>query len=92
MIDGDRYRNMTWGDHDQAHRQMRVGTVTTSILETAVPVTFDQPMPNADYEVFIQPKASVGVNVYPSNLTSEGFELDLSAGAAATYAYFAVSR
>jgi hypothetical protein len=75
----------------QGVKQFRVGEITTTLLQTAVPVTFTHPLEDA-YEVFIQPKSGVSVTTYPSNQSADGFTLNLTLGVNATFAYFAVGH
>lgn len=85
---------VTWADHQVTHAgisELRVGSVDTTILQTTIPVTFAAPFTDADYEVFIQANANVGVSAYPSNFTPTGFTLNLSAGVNANFSYLAVS-
>lgn len=70
--------------------QFRVGSVTTTVLDTAVTVIFDTPLPDANYQVFLQPDSNVAVVVYPSNLTTTGFRFNLSVGVNATFGYLAI--
>ncbi len=89
-IKGHRDVSVTWGDHDAAHPPIRVGRVTTTILDTAIAVLFSSPMPDADYEVVVQAKSNVSVTTFPSAPTTDGFTLNLSAGVNATFSYFAI--
>jgi hypothetical protein len=70
--------------------QFRVGSVTVTILDTAVDIIFSTPLPDNDYEVFLQLQSNVSVIVFPSNKVASGFRLNLSVGVAATFSYFAV--
>lgn len=84
---------VTWDVFSMAHAgtsEFRVGSVSTTVLDTSKAVTFDVPLSDANYEVFIQANANVGVSAYPSNFAPTGFTLNLSAGVNANFSYFAV--
>lgn len=70
--------------------QFRVGIVVTTALDTAIPVTFSSPLPDSDYEVFLQPNSNVSTTTYPTSLRADGFVLNLSIGVNATFSYLAV--
>lgn len=70
--------------------QFRVGTVPTTVLDTAIVVTFSTPLPDADYEVFLQPNSNVSTTVYPTSMTASGFTLNLSVGVNAVFSYLAI--
>lgn len=71
--------------------EFRVGSVTTTVLDTSKAVLFAAPFDDANYEVFIQANSNVGVSSYPSNFTPTGFTFNLSAGVNANFSYFAVA-
>jgi len=71
--------------------QQRSGSFSVSIIELTHVVTFDTPLPSETYQVLIQPMSAVAISVWPSDLTSSGFTLNLSDGVNATFSYFAVA-
>jgi len=72
--------------------QFRVGSVAVTVLELSVAVVFSSPLPDRGYEVFLQPQSNVAVERFASNLTEDGFTLNLSVGVNATFSYLAVGR
>src|SRR5437762_14013446 len=72
---------------DLTSKPIRAGTITATILDTSLAVTFASQFPDNAYEVFVQPKASVAVTFFPSGLSTSGFTLNLSAGVNATFSY-----
>lgn len=81
---------VTWWDHDDTHDGTKVGTFVVTILETTKFVQFDKPMPDANYQVYLQPLGVVSASFYPSDFTPQGFNINLSAGVNASFAYLAV--
>lgn len=81
---------VTWWDHDDAHDGTKVGSFSVTILETSKVITFATAMPDANYQVYLQPLGVVSASFYPSNLTPDGFTVNLSAGVNASFAYLAV--
>lgn len=70
--------------------QFRVGSISVSILDTAIAVNFSSPLPDNNYEVFLQAQSVVSVSLFPTLKTVNGFTLNLSVGVGTTISYFAV--
>lgn len=70
--------------------QFRVGSIAVTILDLSIAVTFSSPLPDSDYEVFLQPQSNVAVERFASNKQTDGFTLNLSVGVNATFSYLAV--
>ncbi len=89
---GSRDSFVSWGEHDNAHQAIQVGTFDVPALTLSMPVLFDQPMPSDSYLVFLQPDANIGAQAWPSNFTVDGFTVNLSTSVTATFSYLAVER
>ena len=70
--------------------QFRVGNFAVTILEMTHAVTFETPMPDTSYEVFMLPLGNLGGQYWASNLLTTGFTANFSSGANVTFSYMAV--
>lgn len=55
--------------------QYRRGTLNFSLLSLVRTVTFDEPLPDTNYDLFWAPGAGVSVGVTISNKTAAGFTM-----------------
>lgn len=73
-------------------KALRSGSIAVIVTDLTKAVTFSTPLPNANYQVFIQTQTNVSVVAYASALTITGFTLNLSLGVNATFSYLAVGN
>lgn len=84
---------VNWGDHETYHggnSQVRVGNFAVTILEMSHLVTFNTPMPDDAYEVFMLPLGNLGGQYWATNRTASGFTANFSSGANITFSYLAI--
>ncbi len=69
---------------------IKVGFINTTINELTKEVLFPPGPIISNYQVFMQPLVNTTVNFWPTNLTVQGFTLNLSEGVNAAFSYLAV--
>lgn len=80
---------LSLADHDGI-AQFRVGQIATGLFDTAFPVSFNRPMPDADYHVFLQAQGNASVSTWATDLTVNGFTFNVSVAISATFSYLAI--
>lgn len=74
-------------------RQVRAGEITVAVIDgTTKAVAFSSPLPDSNYDVFVQAQSNLGVALWASTKTVNGFTLNVSIAAAGTISYAAVQR
>lgn len=77
-------------DSDLHSKATCAGSVTLLITDTNVPVVFDEAMPSATYQVFLQVEANLATVLWPTAKTTAGFTLNTSVGIAGDVAWLAI--
>lgn len=72
--------------------QFRVGRFSVLDTDESKVVVFATALPDASYEVLLQPLGDLGGTYWVTDLTPEGFTARFSSGATIDYSYFAVAR
>jgi hypothetical protein len=75
---------------DMYNGAVRAGSISVALLELTKAVTFSSAMPNTNYVIFLQPQSNLGVAIWPTNKTVNGFTLNIAASVSGTISWVAI--